>query len=198
MTATILLVRHAAHTDLGRILSGRAGDVPLSASGADQAHRLADRLAREPLDRLQSSPVARAQDTASAIGTGRRLPVEQVAALDEIDFGEWTGRPFTELERDPRWREWNARRSLAAAPGGEAMAAVQQRVLAHLREAAQEAAGMVVAMVSHADVIRAAVAGILGLSLDRILSFDVDPASITRVAAGAWGERLLSLNEKGA
>lgn len=198
MTATILLVRHAAHTDLGRVLSGRAGDVPLSASGADQAHRLADRLAREPLDRLQSSPVARAQDTATAIGTGRRLPVEQVAALDEIDFGEWTGRPFTELERDPRWREWNARRSLATAPGGEAMAAVQQRVLAHLREAAQEAAGMVVAMVSHADVIRAAVAGILGLSLDRILSFDVDPASITRVAAGAWGERLLSLNEKGA
>jgi probable phosphoglycerate mutase len=76
------------------------------------------------------------------------------------------------------------------------MVAVQHRVLAHLREAARQAAYRVVAMVSHADVIRAAVAGILGLSLDRVLGFDIDPASVTRIAAGPWGERVMSLNER--
>jgi broad specificity phosphatase PhoE len=61
---------------------------------------------------------------------------------------------------------------------------------------ADRASGLVVAMVSHADVIRAAVAGVIGLSLDRLLAFDIDPASVTRIEAGPWGERLVTLNER--
>ena len=94
------------------------------------------------------------------------------------------------------WHAWNERRSYTVPPGGEAMVAVQERALSHLRVVAREASGRVVAMVSHADVIRAGVAGILGLSLDRVLSFDVDPASVTRIVAGRWGERVMSLNER--
>lgn len=198
MTATILLVRHAAHAHLGRVLSGRAGEVALSEQGIQQARQLADWLGREPLDRVQTSPVKRARDTARTIAQAKNTTVELVGALDEVDFGDWAGQGFAELERDPRWHAWNVRRSKAQAPGGETMVAVQQRVLLHLRQLARSAPGMVVAMISHADVIRAAVAGVLGLSLDRLLSFDVDPASVTRIAAGTWGERLLSLNERAA
>ncbi|MBI1403342.1 MAG: histidine phosphatase family protein [Porphyrobacter sp.] len=198
MTATILFVRHAVHADLGRVLSGRSGDVPLSAEGNEGARRLAARLGAERIDRIDTSPVRRARETAEAIGAARGMSPETAAPLDEIDFGEWSGKAFTDLEPDPRWREWNAHRGSAATPGGETMAAVQERVLAHLREAARTMSGKVVAMVSHADVIRAAVAGVIGLPLDRILSFAVEPASVTRIAAGEWGERLLTLNESGS
>ncbi|ASJ90462.1 histidine phosphatase family protein [Porphyrobacter sp. CACIAM 03H1] len=198
MTATIILVRHAAHSQLEHVLCGRAGDVPLSEAGSAQALRLARRLGGEGVDEVQTSPVRRARETAQALTMVRRAPVTVAEALDEVDFGEWTGREFAALEGDPRWREWNARRGAARAPGGEAMVAVQERVLAHLRAVARRAEGLVVAMVSHADVIRAAVAGVLGLSLDRILAFDIDPASVTRIAAGPWGERVLSLNERTA
>lgn len=197
MTATILLVRHAAHAQLDRVLSGRVGDVPLSVAGREQARQLACRLGAEGIEALHTSPVRRARETAQALEAGLNIPATVAAPLDEIDFGAWSGRRFAELEGDPRWRAWNDRRGAAGpAPGGEAMLAVQQRVLAHLRAVAARASGAVVAMVSHADVIRAGVAGILGLSLDRILSFDVDPASVTRIAAGPWGERVLSLNER--
>jgi len=196
MTATILLVRHAAHSQLGRVLSGRAGDVPLSAAGEAQARSLALRLSCEGLAAVHSSPVRRARDTAQALVASGEVPETIAEPLNEIDFGDWSGKDFAELEHDPTWREWNAKRGVAVPPGGEPMAAVQERVLAYLRAVAQQASGAVVAMVSHADVIRACVAGILGLSLDRILSFDVDPASVTRIAAGGWGERVLSLNER--
>lgn len=198
MTATIILVRHAAHSQLEHVLCGRAGDVPLSEAGSVQALRLARRLGSEGLDEVQTSPVRRARETAQVLTMVRRVPLAVTGALDEVDFGEWTGQEFAALEGDPRWQEWNARRGAARAPGGETMAGVQERVLAHLRAVASRAEGMVVAMVSHADVIRAAVAGVLGLSLDRILAFDIDPASVTRIAAGRWGERVLSVNERTA
>jgi len=195
MTATILLVRHAAHAELGRVLSGR-GDVPLSPAGRTQALQLAERLGRRPLDAVHTSPVRRAHETATTIAKAAGLAAHVAPPLTEIDFGEWSGRGFAELAADPRWDEWNMRRAHGAAPGGETMRGVQQRVLAHLRSVAREAAGKVVAMVSHADVIRAGVAGVLGLPLGRMLGFDIDPASVTCIAAGSWGERIVTLNER--
>lgn len=197
MTVTILLVRHAAHTQLDRVLSGRVGDVPLSAAGLDQARKLARRLGREGLSAVQTSPVRRARATAQAIASLHGLIPEVTKALDEIDFGEWSGKRFVDLSRDPRWTRWNTHRAEVVPPGGEAMAEAQERALAHLRLVARHASDLVVAMISHADMIRATVAGILGLSLNRILSFDIDPGSITRIEAGDWGERLVTLNERG-
>ena len=50
-------------------------------------------------------------------------------------------------------------------------------------------------MVTHCDIIRGVIAGILGLSLDHIHQFDIDPASISRVAADDRGMRVMSINE---
>jgi broad specificity phosphatase PhoE len=47
-------------------------------------------------------------------------------------------------------------------------------------------------------MIRAAIAWILGLSLDNLLRFDVDPGSVTRLAMGDWGAILTGLNERPA
>ncbi len=195
MTATLILVRHAPHEQIGQRLSGRMPNLGLGSEGLAQARRAAKAL-EGAFDAVQSSPVQRARETAEAIAAGRGLPVEIAPALEEIDFGAWTGRTFDELEGDRDWRIWNERRGSARAPGGESMAEVQARVAAHLAGAARANQGRRVVMVSHCDVIRAAVAQVLGLPLDRLLAFDVDPASATRIVAGDWGARLLSLNER--
>ncbi|MFO6446110.1 histidine phosphatase family protein [Erythrobacter sp. NE805] len=198
MTATILLVRHGTTRDIGRVLTGRGGDLPLSEAGRSEVGALAARLAAGRLDALQTSPVRRARETAAAIGEAAGLAPLVASPLEEVDFGEWTGRSFADLAPDPGWQAWNSERADACPPGGETIGAVQARVLAHLREVARSAAGSVVAMVSHADVIRACVAGIIGLSLSRILALTIDPASVTRIEAGEWGERLVTLNERSA
>lgn len=126
------------------------------------------------------------------------MPVTFTDALDEIDFGSWSGKRFDELDGDPLWREWNERRGTAATPAGETMQAVQERAMRYLRDHAVAAPGRILAMVTHCDVIRAIVASVIGLPLGNILGFEVGPASISRVEIGNWGERLLTLNEGGA
>ncbi|MBB4859337.1 broad specificity phosphatase PhoE [Novosphingobium chloroacetimidivorans] len=195
MTATILLIRHAAHSHLGRILSGRTPDIALSSDGLWQASALADRLGAEPIAAIHTSPVQRAQETARTVGERHDLDPEVAPALDELDFGDWSGRAFVELEGDPRWSTWNEARSTAVAPNGESMADAQARAWQHIQRTALASPGRTIAMVSHCDVIRAVVADVLGLSLDHYGRFEIDPASVTRLAVGDWGAKVLSLNE---
>ncbi|WP_374944996.1 histidine phosphatase family protein [Sphingomonas sp.] len=194
MATDFLLIRHAAHVHLDRLLSGRLDGVPLSAAGRDQAARLGARLARERVDRAMCSPLERTRETADAIAAACGLRAEPVAALVEIDMGEWTGRAMAELDGDPAWDAWNARRGTARIPGGETMRQAQARIVGALGDVAREADGQTVAVVSHSDMIRAAVAHVLGLSLDHLLRFDIAPASVTRVVWGDWGARLVTLN----
>lgn len=196
MTATILLIRHAAHSHLGRVLSGRLPGIELSPEGREQAQRLARTLRQVELAAVHASPVQRARETAQAIAAGRDgLPVEQHPALDELDFGDWTGCTFSDLAGDPRWRRWNEARAAGVAPGGESMAAAQRRAWDHVGAAAAAHPGRTLAMVSHCDLIRAVIVQILGLPLDAIFRFEIDPASVSRVAVGPWGAKVLSLNE---
>ena len=197
MTATFLLIRHAAHVDLDQRLSGRRGDVPLSADGRAQAARLGERLHGKAIDQLVASPLTRAQTTARAIADQRGCAIETVEGLTELEFGDWTGRSFTALHDDPAWTEWNRTRSTARPPSGESMAEGQARIVGWMRQMAEDAAAETIAAVTHSDLIKAAVCHVLGLSLDNLHAFDIDPASITRIVLGGWGGRVLGLNGKG-
>lgn len=196
MAVTILLIRHAAHVHLDRTLSGRLAGVPLSDAGRAQAALLGRRLAGEGIARVQCSPLERTRDTAEAIASACGLDApEEAAGLLELDLGEWTGRAFGTLEGDAAWTAWNTQRGTARVPGGETMAEAQGRIVGHIERLVRENDGETVACVSHSDMIRAAVAWVLGLPLDNLLRFDVGPASVTRVVAGDWGARLMTLNE---
>jgi len=200
MATTFLLIRHAAHIHLDKLFSGRMPGVPLSETGRAQAARLGAALASEPIDRIVHSPLDRTSETAAAIAAARgsAVPVAAAAGLIEIDLGDWTGRSWQDFGDDPAWRDWNERRGSARIPGGETMGEAQARIVGCLAALAREADGRTVAVVSHSDMIRAAVAHVLELPLDRLLSFDVDVASVTRIVWGEWGARLLSLNERPA
>lgn len=196
VTSMILLIRHAAHSHLGNILSGRIQGIALSAEGRSQADALARQLESTPLDVLHASPVQRAQETARTIAASRQgLDVETAPALDELDFGDWAGRAFVELADDPRWDTWNSARESAIAPNGESMDHARTRAWGHVERTAACFPGKTIAMVTHCDIIRAVIATALGLSLDHIHRFDIGPASISRLAVGPWGAKVLSLNE---
>jgi len=83
VTTTFFLVRHAAHDLLDRVLVGRMTGVSLSESGREQAQWVTQRLAREGLNLVQSSPQDRARETASPIARDRGLPLEIVPMLDD-------------------------------------------------------------------------------------------------------------------
>lgn len=168
--------------------------MPLSPEGERQAAALARRLAHAGLSEVQTSPRERARQTAAAIAEATGAPVHVVDALDEIDFGDWTGAAFADL-RGPDWDAWNTRRATARTPGGESMGEAADRIGRHLELLAGTRGGERIALVSHADMIRGLAARVLGLSLDNLLRFEIAPASLSRIEAGPWGARVLSLNE---
>jgi probable phosphoglycerate mutase len=196
VTATFLLIRHAAHLELGKTLTGRKSDVALSRDGLDQARIVADLLGVEPIDAVYASPRERAFYTAREIAEPHELTVEILDGLDEIDFGDWTGKRFDELEGDPLWDEWNGARGTARPPGGESMGEAVDRAAAALTELTASHDGQTIAAVSHCDIIRGLVAHFLGMPLDNLLRFDIDPASVSRLVIGSWGARVMSVNER--
>jgi broad specificity phosphatase PhoE len=198
MSTTFLLIRHAAHALLGRVLAGRMAGVSLSPEGRVQSECLADRLAARDVRAIYVSPRERATETASPISQRLGLVPRIEPAIDEIDFGEWTGRSFVSLEAEPLWAPFNRLRSVTRPPGGETMLEVQARVAAFLEGCRAKHPGETVAVVSHGDVLKAALLHYLGMPLDHFLRFEIEPASVSVLELADWGPRLLRLNEPAA
>ena len=168
----------------------------LSNDGLDQASIVADLLGIEPVAAVYSSPRERAWYTARDIAEPHDLKVQALEGLDEIDFGDWTGKSFSELEGDEAWQQWNESRGSARCPGGESMVEAVARAVAAIESIAAEQDEKTVVAVSHCDIIRGIIADTIALPLDNILRFDVDPASVSRIEFGRWGSRVRSINER--
>lgn len=193
----VYLVRHGLHDLVDKSLAGRMPDVHLSDQGRAQAERLARHFAGSDVRRVLTSPMARCRETAAPIARGLSLALQADDALVELDCGEWTGVSFDELDHDPRWHAWNTERENASIPGGERMADVNRRVAGLLdRLAAQD--GDPAILVSHSDVIKAAVAAVLGFPLKRHDRLQIDPASITTIDLWIGGGKIVRLNEEPA
>jgi broad specificity phosphatase PhoE len=195
MTATLYLVRHGEHTLPPGTLAGRLPGIYLSERGKAQARALARRLAATPIAVVYASPLERTRETAAAIAAPHRLPVSILEQAIEIDFGGWAGMSFAELEGDPHWRRWNEQRSLARCPGGETMIEAQARIVDELHAVARRCDGLAVAVVSHGDVIKAAVAWWLGIPLDLFQRLDIAIGSLTVAELGDGGPFLRSIGE---
>lgn len=181
----ILLIRHAEHPLLGSVLVGRDdGKVHLSDAGRVQAIELARSLSEEGVDCLQSSPRLRCLETAAELGEAFDLPVIVENALDEIDFGAWNGAAFEALQGDPLWEAWNRERSRTCPPGGESMAEASGRILQHLDAMQRRHPSRTIAMVTHAEIIRAVRLYQARLSLDAWNTVTVIPASVTEIESG--------------
>jgi broad specificity phosphatase PhoE len=190
------LIRHGEHALLGRVLAGRMPGVGLSERGRAEARWLAARLAGEQIGALYASPMQRTRETAEIIAEQLKLPVLYREDAIELDFGEWTGATFETVRGDPRWPLWSSQRSIATLPGGESMRAVQQRIVAALFDLRAVHPDEPVALVSHGDVIRAALLFALGMPLDFCSRIAVAPASISTIRLDGGGIHVISVNER--
>jgi probable phosphoglycerate mutase len=199
VTTTFFLVRHAAHDRLGRVLCGRMAGVSLGEIGRAQALKLAERVSRETIAAVYTSPLERARETAAPIAARLGLDLQIAPEIDEIGFGDWSGLTFDELGRDPRWASWNTARSVARPPGGgETMLEAQARAVGFVESLRDRHRDGAAALVSHSDLLKAILAYFLGLSLDFIGRFEIGPASLSTLVVGDWGAKILTLNEVSA
>jgi probable phosphoglycerate mutase len=192
---TFVLVRHGAHDLIGTKLVGRSSEVHLNAAGIEQADRLAAKLACARIDAVYSSPLARALETAKPIAARLGQPVEPAEPINEFDFGEWTGKSFCDLEGAPAWRMFNVFRSGTPAPNGESMLDVQARIVGFMNALRDQRPDGRFVLVSHGDVIRAAILHLLGLPLDLFDRIVIGLGSLSTVVIEPYGPRIVGLNE---
>ena len=183
----LLVVRHGqtAANAAGQLL-GRA-DVPLTDTGRQQAKALAAAVGR--VDRVISSPLQRARDTAAAFGH----PVEVDERWTELDYGVYDEWPLGDVPTE-MWQKWRGDAEYAP-PEGESLASVGRRVRAACDDVAATAAEADVVVVTHVSPIKAAVAWTLEVGDDVAWRMFVAVASITRIAVTDRGPILRSFNE---
>lgn len=198
MPTTIYLIRHAEHEYQGRILTGRMEGVPLSKEGQRQSERLADRFADVPIRAIYSSPLQRARETAVILANRLGIAIEIVPYLTEFDVGAWTGLTFDALQGDPLWERFNMFRSGTRAPGGESMLEVQSRVIYFLESLHKRHPDGEVCVISHGDVLRAAILHHFDMPIDLFSRFEIEPASVSIIEWASWGTRVMLLNDTAA
>jgi broad specificity phosphatase PhoE len=191
---TFYLIRHAQTAWVGKALAGRTPSVLLSAGGEQQAEELAEQLAAEDMDQIFSSPLERARQTAEPLSRALRLKIQISEKLNEIDFGDWTGRTLAELEPLQEWKQWNLFRSSLRIPNGELMLDVQGRIVGEIQKLHREFSGQKIALVSHQDPIKAAITHYLGMPLDLVGRLEIAPASVSLVQISEWGSVVTALN----
>lgn len=191
---TFWLIRHGETDVIGKVITGRLPGVHLTASGRSQAEALARKLAGARLEAIYSSPLERARETAEPLARATGLEIQLCEAANEVQFGEWSGKALTELEGLPEWRRFNTLRSTSVIPGGELMLDVQTRIVKEM-ECMRRRPESRVAIVSHGDVIKAAVAHFAGIPLDLFHRIEISPASLSMISLDDHGPSILRVNE---
>jgi len=190
------LVRHGEHALQGRLAAGRMTGIGLSPKGRAEAAAIAERLAGEKVDAIYASPLDRARETAEIIAGRLERPVVIREDVIEVDFGEWTGLTFDQVRSDKRWVPWQSCRSIAAIPGGESWRRVQERAVDALFDLRRAHPEGTVVVVSHGDVIRAALLFALGMPLDLYNRIEVATGSISAIRIDDGGIRVPAINER--
>jgi probable phosphoglycerate mutase len=175
---TVCLIRHG-ETQANRdgVFRGR-GEVPLSEAGLCQAGELRARFAGERVERVLSSPLKRALQTAAICFPGAAVEAQEL--VNNLDLGRWAGRRKKEIaaEEPELWRRWLEEPEGMAFPGGESLAAVRGRA-ADFNRLLAAAPQRQIAVVSHRSVIKALLADALGLGDKWFWAFHLDNASVT-------------------
>jgi len=217
---TILLIRHGETAwNAERRLQGHL-DIALNAEGERQAAALGAALATEHIDRVISSDLARARQTADAIVRARAAQADAgadaVSATDagagvrsvavdpqlrERCYGGFEGLLYSEIAASfPReFAAWQARNIDAVLPPGknrgETFRGFFDRVIAAVLGHAARHPGQTLALVAHGGVLECAYRSALGLSLETPRDFKVHNASINRFVVKQGRLELVSWGE---
>ncbi len=184
-TTRLVLLRHAAPVEAGvRCVGQGVFDPGLASLGREQAAAAVERLGRE-FDLVVSSPSRRSRETAAAWD----LPVQVDARFAERSFGEWEGRPWTELWSEVPAEVVASPEAYAAftPPGGEPYDAVAARVQAGIHDLTATPGRRVLAA-THAGPLRLAVGAALGLppAVALTLGAGVARAAVLEHHADRW------------
>jgi alpha-ribazole phosphatase len=179
----LLLIRHAEPEAEARGRCYGTLDIGVSDEGLRQADRLARALAEVGLAAIYTSPRRRALQTASALGRVHGLAPVVDERLCEIDFGDFEGRTYAEIEREhpDLFRRWMETPTEIEFPNGESYERLQARALLALSSILDHHRRDTVAVVTHGGIARAILADCLSIPNAGLFRIDQSYGAISIV-----------------
>lgn len=193
----LLLIRHGVNDWVHGRLAGWTPGVQLNEEGRRQAAALSERLGDLPISAIYTSPLERCVETATAIAQPRGLVLRLDEQIGEVRYGEWQGAELKELYKHELWPGVQFYPSGTRFPNGETLGEAQMRMVQALDRLRTQHPKQIIAVVSHADIIKLATAYYVGIHLDLFQRLVINPCSLTAIGFEPMGPRLIALNDTG-
>ena len=192
--STLVLVRHAASRSAGKF-AGQTDD-SLSRQGRRQLQELSRKLSKFRFHAIFVSDLTRAIDTARPAARHQKLELQVRPALREMHFGRWQGLSWEQIRRqEPRRADrWLKHFATEPIPGAEPFRQFKRRVNSELKAIVDANRGRCVLVVTHAGVIRVALAGALGMKDENMFRLVQDPCGLNVVEHFAGTLRVRCVN----
>ncbi|MEW5706260.1 MAG: alpha-ribazole phosphatase [Actinomycetota bacterium] len=193
----LYLIRHG-ETKYNKIhkFIGRT-DIELSPKGILQAEALSSYLRMKPIKSIYSSDMLRARQTAEIIARPHGLKVLLRENLREIDFGDWEGKTYDEIEAldGQKVREWVSSPQDVIIPGGESWQDFKTRVIYTVNRIIDEEKDGDVVLVTHGGPIKLLISYFLRDDHDFFKSFWPSTGSLHIVDLSHQEPKVVLLNE---
>ncbi|HEA47262.1 MAG TPA: alpha-ribazole phosphatase [bacterium] len=168
MSTTLILIRHGETSyNRDRRYQGYR-DTSLTRKGKRQTRETALRLRNEPLDAIYSSDLKRTRYMAEIINSYHSLKINILPELREIDFGDWEGKTYNEIQRE--WKGllsgWEKEPSKIKIPNGESIQELAKRTRTIIKKIISAHSNQKVAIITHGGPIRIILMDALGLGAD--------------------------------
>lgn len=191
----LILVRHGETVwNLEQRVQGLS-DIELSERGTEQAKILGRCLKDEAIERIVSSPLKRAYQTARAIGRFHDVDIEIDKDLRELDQGVFDGLTFREMRK--RYAsflsKWAVDPGPLVIPGGESLVDLQRRAWPAIERIIAISKNTLV--VSHNFTIAVILCNLQGLRLASLRDVTVDVASRTYVSVDGLRRTVFLFND---
>jgi phosphoserine phosphatase len=178
----IYLVRHlpTKYNEDG-IIMGRSCDLSIISETANRFVETIERVVGSHIGMVYTSPALRCRQTAQFLSGG----AQTLEAFNETNYGDFEGKEPEEIKikwHDIYWK-WMNHPSHMWFPGGESFLEVQSRALAGLQKIIvdNDKTDSLIFVVTHVDVIKMIICGILEIPIDKKRSFHIDHGSFTRL-----------------
>jgi alpha-ribazole phosphatase/probable phosphoglycerate mutase len=187
----LLFIRHA-ETYLAGTFCGQS-DPPVNAAGHRQIKNLTERLRTESIVTVFTSDLQRSVMTARVLAESFAIPCITRPALREIDFGKWEGLTWEEIEKlDQAFaQQWLEAFPRLTPPDGESFETFEARVMAEVSYLLSQSASSLIAVVTHAGVMRAVLRTLCGLDEKTVWTLTKSYCCTFRYAHHAHPDRRL-------
>lgn len=156
MKTVIIMVRHGFSSSNEKQTFTGSMESPLTETGRKQAEMAAEYLEKYKIDKIYSSDLSRAYDTAVPIAKSHNLEIIKNKKLREIDAGDWENKTFESImdTYGEQYDLWMNDISKACPPNGETVKEFYNRIKNEVYKLVSENEGKTICIATHATPIR--------------------------------------------